>query len=45
MNQFGRSSAVAATTAQYQEFIYWDSEQSANRANIETLINDYYGIF
>jgi hypothetical protein len=45
MNQFGRSSAVAATTAQYQEFIYWDSEQSANRANIETLINDYYAIY
>lgn len=45
MNQFGRSSAVAATTAQYQEFIYWDSEQSANRANIETLINNYYAIY
>jgi hypothetical protein len=44
MNQFGRSS-TQLTTAQYQEFIYWNSEQSANRANIETLINDYYGIF
>ena len=33
MNQFGRSS-TQSTTAQYQEFIYWDSEQSANRANI-----------
>jgi hypothetical protein len=44
MNQFGRSSAQS-TTAQYQEFIYWDSEQSANRANIETLINNYYAIF
>jgi hypothetical protein len=44
MNQFGRSSSQP-TTAQYQEFIYWDSEQSANRANIETLINNYYAIY
>jgi hypothetical protein len=33
------------TTCQYQEYMYWNSEQSANRVAIETLINDYYGIF
>jgi hypothetical protein len=33
------------TTCQYQEYIYWNSEQSVNRIAIETLINDYYAIF
>jgi hypothetical protein len=44
MNQFGRSS-TQSTTAQYQEFIYWDSEQSANRIGIETDINTYWNAY
>jgi hypothetical protein len=28
-----------------QQLVFWDSDQSANRAAIEDLINDYYGIF
>jgi hypothetical protein len=28
-----------------QEFILWNSDQSANRAGIETNINDYYSIY
>jgi hypothetical protein len=44
MNQFGRSS-TQSTTAQYQEFIYWDSEQSANRIGIEDNINTYWNAY
>jgi hypothetical protein len=44
MNQFGRSS-TQSTTAQYQEFIYWDSEQSANRTAIEDNINTYWNAY
>jgi hypothetical protein len=28
-----------------QQIVLWDSDQTANRATIEDLINDYYGIF
>lgn len=33
------------TTCQYQEYIYWNSEQSANRVAIETNINTYWTIY
>jgi hypothetical protein len=33
------------TTCQYQEYIYWNSEQSANRVAIETNINAYWTIY
>jgi hypothetical protein len=44
INSFGQAGGNT-TTCQYQEYIYWDLEQSANRVAIETLINDYYAIF
>jgi hypothetical protein len=44
INSFGQAGGNY-TTCQYQEYIYWNSEQSANRVAIETLINDYYAIF
>jgi hypothetical protein len=44
MNTFGQA-GNNFTTCQYQEYIYWNSEQSANRVAIETLINDYYAIY
>jgi hypothetical protein len=44
MNVWGFPNANP-TTCQYQEYIYWNSDQSANRVAIETLINDYYAIY
>jgi hypothetical protein len=44
MNAFGQN-GTNFTTCQYQEYIYWDSDQSTNRVGIETLINDYYAIY
>jgi hypothetical protein len=44
MNAFGQN-GTNFTTCQYQEYIYWNSEQSANRVAIETLINEYYAIY
>jgi hypothetical protein len=44
MNAFGQN-GTNFTTCQYQEYIYWNSDQSTNRVAIETLINDYYAIF
>jgi len=44
INSFGHAGGTT-TTCQYQEYIYWNLEQSANRVAIETLINDYYAIF
>ncbi len=44
MNAFGQN-GNNFTTCRYQEYIYWDSEQSANRIGIETKINDYYAIY
>jgi hypothetical protein len=44
LNAFGRYT-TSQTAGQYQEYIYWDSEQSANRIGIETNINDYYNVY
>lgn len=44
MNSFGQNGGNF-TTCQYQEYIYWNSEQSANRVAIETLINNYYAVY
>jgi hypothetical protein len=44
MNTFGISGGNT-TTGQYQEYIYWNSEQSANRVGIETNINTYWTIY
>jgi PKD repeat protein len=42
---FGSSIANYYTQMNGSEFIFYGSEQSTNRALIETNINDYYGIF
>jgi hypothetical protein len=44
MNVFGRAGGNI-TLGQYQEYIYWDSEQSANRIGIETEINTYWDAY
>jgi hypothetical protein len=44
INSFGQAGGNT-TTCQYAEYIYWNSEQSANRAAIETAINDYYNVY
>jgi hypothetical protein len=44
INSFGLSGGNT-TTCQYQEYIYWNIEQSANRAAIETAINNYYNVY
>ena len=44
INSFGQAGGNT-TTCQYAEYIYWNIEQSANRANIETAINDYYNVY
>jgi hypothetical protein len=33
------------TTCQYQEYVYWNSDQSANRVGIETNMNTYWAIY
>jgi hypothetical protein len=33
------------TSGQYQEYIYWNSEQSANRTGIETNVNTYWNAY
>ena len=44
LNAFGRYT-TSQTTGQYQEFIYWNSEQSANRVGIETNVNTYWDAY
>jgi hypothetical protein len=44
LNAFGRYT-TSQTSGQYQEYIYWDSEQSANRIGIETDINTYWDAY
>jgi hypothetical protein len=44
INSFGQAGGNT-TTCQYQEYIYWNIEQSANRTAIETAINDYYNVY
>jgi hypothetical protein len=44
INSFGQAGGNT-TTCQYAEYIYWNIEQSANRAAIETAINDYYNVY
>lgn len=44
INSFGQSGGTT-TTCQYAEYIYWNSEQSADRVAIETEINDYYNVY
>jgi hypothetical protein len=45
LTTFGQLSTNAFTSGQYQEYIYWDSEQSANRIAIETDINTYWNAY
>jgi hypothetical protein len=45
LNTFGQVSTTNFTSGQYQEYIYWDSEQSANRIGIETDINTYWDAY
>ena len=35
----------ASSNINYQEFVRWDTDQSANRTGIETNINDFYSIY
>jgi len=44
MNVFGQAGGNY-TIGQYQEYIYWDSDQSVNRTAIETNINNYWTIY
>lgn len=44
INMFGKSGGNI-TLGQYQEYIYWNSEQSANRVGIETDINTYWNVY
>jgi len=41
---FGRT-GTNTTSGRYAEYIYWDSEQSANRTGIETNINTYWDAY
>jgi hypothetical protein len=44
INMFGKAGSNI-TFGQYQEYIYWNSEQSANRVGIETNINTYWNAY
>jgi len=44
INVFGQAGGNY-TLGQYQEYIYWDSEQSANRTGIEDNINTYWNAY
>ena len=44
VNMFGQAGGNY-TTGQYQEYIYWDSDQEANRVGIETDINTYWDAY
>jgi hypothetical protein len=44
INMFGKAGGNI-TLGQYQEYIYWNSEQSANRTGIESDINTFYTIY
>ena len=44
INMFGKAGGNI-TFGQYQEYIYWNSEQSANRVGIETEINTYWNAY
>ena len=41
---FGRT-GTNSTSGRYAEYIYWNSEQSANRTGIETNINTYWNAY
>lgn len=45
MNIFGQAGNGNFTSGQYQEYIYWNSDQSANRTSIETEINNFWVIY
>jgi len=44
LNVFG-AAGTTYTSGQYQEYIYWNSEQSANRTGIETNVNTYWNAY
>jgi hypothetical protein len=44
LDVFGQAGTIY-TSGQYQEYIYWNSEQSANRIGIETNINTYWNAY
>lgn len=44
LNVFG-AAGTTYTSGQYQEYIYWDSEQSANRTAIEDNIKTYWNAY
>lgn len=45
MDRFGQSGPTLFMSGRYAEYIYWDSEQSANRTGIETNVNTYWNVY
>jgi hypothetical protein len=45
LNCFGQSQSYIFTSGQCQEYIYWNSEQSANRTGIENNIKTYWNAY
>jgi hypothetical protein len=45
MDRFGQSGATLFMGGRYAEYIYWNSEQSANRTGIETNVNTYWNVY
>jgi hypothetical protein len=45
LNRIGRLSNTTLSSGSYQEIIFWNSAQYANRSAIETNINTFYSIY
>jgi hypothetical protein len=45
MDRFGQSGPTLFMSGRYAEYIYWNSEQSANRTGIETNVNTYWNVY
>lgn len=43
--EIGKRNNANSYTGSIQSLIFWGNDQSANRADIETDLNDYYGIY
>lgn len=43
--EIGKRLNANSYTGSIQSLIFWGNDQSANRADIETALNDYYGIY
>ena len=45
MDRWGQSGATLFMNGRYAEYIYWNSEQSANRAGIENEVKTYWNVY